>query len=160
MQSVGVEGVELKWPNDVLHSGRKLAGILVDLRGEAEGPTYIVVGVGLNVRLHSGVSGSIDQAWTDLSSITNQSLDRNEIAAFLIHELYKVLADYSNEGMRPYLQEWKKWHAFENRLVRIIQNDNEISGTVCGLDESGALQLDTGEEVITVHSGEVSLRAG
>ena len=160
LQSAGVEGVELKWPNDVLHSGRKLAGILVDLRGEVDGPTHIVVGVGLNVRLHSGISGSIDQAWTDLSSIMNQSIDRNEIAAHLIHELNKVLADYSAEGLPPYFQEWKKWHAFENKTVKIIQNDSEISGTVCGLDESGALQLDTGEEVIKVHSGEVSLRAG
>jgi BirA family biotin operon repressor/biotin-[acetyl-CoA-carboxylase] ligase len=160
LRSVGVEGVELKWPNDVLHGGRKLAGILVDLRGEVDGPTHIVVGVGLNVRLHADTSGAIDQAWTDLSSITSKSIDRNEIAALLIHELGKVLADYSTEGLNPYLQEWKKWHAFENKKVRIIQNEREISGTVCGLDESGALQLDTGEKMIKVHSGEVSLRAG
>jgi len=160
LQSLGVEGVELKWPNDVLYNGRKLAGILVDLRGEVDGPTHIVVGVGLNVRLHAEISGSIDQAWTDLVSILNQPIDRNEIASQLIFELRNVLADYGTEGLQPYLQEWKKWHAFENRQVNIIQNDNEISGTVCGLDDSGALQIDTGEEIIRVHSGEVSLRPG
>jgi BirA family biotin operon repressor/biotin-[acetyl-CoA-carboxylase] ligase len=160
LQSVGIEGVELKWPNDVLFNDQKLAGILVDLRGEVDGPTHIVIGVGLNVRLHEDASAAIDQAWTDLSSISRRPVDRNEIAAHLILELHKMLADFNTEGLNPYLQEWKMFHAFENRIVRIIQNDNEILGKVCGLDESGALQLDTGEEVIKVHSGEVSLRAG
>lgn len=160
LQSAGVEGVELKWPNDVLFNDQKLAGILVDLRGEVDGPTHIVIGVGLNVRLHEDASAAIDQAWTDLSSISRRPVDRNEIAAQLILELHKMLADFNTEGLNPYLQEWKMFHAFENRMVRIIQSDNEILGKVCGLDESGALQLDTGEEVIKVHSGEVSLRAG
>lgn len=160
LQSVGIKGVELKWPNDVLFNDRKLAGILVDLRGEVDGPTHIVIGVGLNVRLHDDVSEAIDQAWTDLSSISRQSVDRNEIAARLILELHRILQDFTTEGLNPYLQEWKMLHAFENRMVRIVQNDNEILGKVCGLDESGALQLDTGREVIKVHSGEVSLRAG
>ena len=160
LRSISVEGVELKWPNDVLHGGRKLAGILVDVRGEVDGPTHIVVGVGLNVRLRRETSAEIDQAWTDLSAITGQPPNRNEIAARLITELRKVLVTFDSHGLDPYFQEWKEWHAFENKKVRIIQNETEILGTVCGLDESGALLLDTSEEIIKVHSGEVSLRAG
>ena len=160
LRSISIEGVELKWPNDVLHGGRKLAGILVDIRGEVDGPTHIVVGVGLNVRLRGETSAEIDQAWTDLSSISGQPLDRNEVAARLITELRQVLATFGTEGLYPYFQEWKKWHAFENRKVRIIQSENEILGTVCGLDEGGALLLDTSDEIIKIHSGEVSLRAG
>lgn len=160
LKSIGVEGVELKWPNDVLHGGRKLAGILVDLRGEVDGPTHIVVGVGLNVRLNEEAAATIDQAWTDIASASGLSMDRNDIAARLVHELHKVLSAYGEQGLNPYLPEWKKWHAFENKKVRVIQNENEIVGTVCGLDESGALKLDTGKNVIKVHSGEVSLRAG
>lgn len=160
LRSISVEGVELKWPNDVLHRGRKLAGILVDIRGEVDGPTHIVVGVGLNIRLHGEASTKIDQAWTDLSSISGQSPDRNDIAARLITELRRVLATFSTQGLNPYFREWKQWHAFENKPVRIIQNESEILGTVCGLDEGGALLLDTSDEIIKVHSGEVSLRAG
>jgi len=160
LRSISVEGVELKWPNDVLHGGRKLAGILVDIRGEVDGPTHIVVGVGLNVRLRGGISAEIDQAWTDLSSIAGDPPDRNEIAVRLITELRRVLVTFDTQGLYPYLQDWKQWHAFENKRVRIIQNEKEILGTVCGLDEEGALLLDTNEEIIKVHSGEVSLRAG
>ena len=160
LQGIGLEGMELKWPNDVLHNGRKLAGILVDLRGEVDGPTTIVVGVGLNVRLHETLSNEIDQDWTDINSITSNPVERNQLAAHLIRELYQVMGEFGTQGLKPYLEEWEKWHAFENRKVRIIHNSNEISGTVCGLDESGALKVDTGSDVIRVHSGEVSLRAG
>ena len=160
LRSISVEGVELKWPNDVLHRGRKLAGILVDIRGEVDGPTHIVVGVGLNIRLHGEASTKIDQAWTDLTSISGLPPDRNDIAARLITELRKVLATFATQGLNPYFGEWKQWHAFENKPVRIIQNESEILGTVCGLDEGGALLLDTSDEIIKIHSGEVSLRAG
>jgi len=160
LKSIGLEGIELKWPNDVLHGGRKLAGVLVDLRGEVDGPTHIVVGVGLNVRLNEEAAETIEQAWTDLVSVSGQPMDRNDIAARLILELHKVLAAYGAQGLSPYLQEWKQWHAFENKKVRILHNESEILGTVCGLDESGALLLDTHSEVIKIHSGEVSLRAG
>ena len=160
LQSIGVDGVQLKWPNDILHGGRKLAGILVDLRGEVDGPTHIVVGVGLNVRLNPVVSSEIDQQWIDLVSIVDTPPGRNDLAARLVAELRNVHVTFADEGLQPYLPEWKKWHAFENRQVKILHNENEIHGTVCGLDESGALLLDTPTEVIKVHSGEVSLRAG
>jgi len=159
LNQLGIESIELKWPNDVLYNGRKLAGTLVDIRGEVDGPTIIVIGVGLNIRLEETSAADIDQAWIDLANITNQSIERNELAANLIRELYNVLGEFDSKGLSSYLAEWKDLHAFENQPVKIIQGDSEITGTVCGLDENGALLLDTGDEVVKVHSGEVSLRA-
>lgn len=159
LQTAGIKGAKLKWPNDVLHDNRKLAGVLVDLRGESEGPTSIVLGVGLNVRLHPVESAKVDQDWTDLVSIHDRPTDRNELAALLILELYKMLTDFAQQGLRPYFDEWEKWHAYENQPVRLIQSGSEIEGTVCGIDDNGALHLDTGNAVIKIHSGEVSLRA-
>lgn len=155
----GIAGVQLKWPNDVLYADRKLAGILVDLRGEAEGPTSVVVGVGLNIRLHDDVARQLDQPWIDLATISDDEVNRNELAVELVSELVGVFAGFSKNGLDPYMDEWRSWHAYENKPVKLLQADREITGTVCGIDRTGALQLNTGTEIISVHSGEVSLRA-
>ena len=150
----------LKWPNDILCDGRKLAGILVDIKGEADGPTDVVLGFGLNVRLGPIEAEEIDQSWTDLADVSSSPVDRNHLAAVLIRELVDALSSYTENGLDPYLSEWEKLHVYANQPVRLLQADREIHGTVCGIDRSGALKLDTGSEILTVHSGEVSLRAG
>lgn len=159
LSRLGYEGIKLKWPNDIIHEGRKLAGLLVDLRGESEGPTRVILGVGLNVRLNKNTADQLDQPWTDLESIGGIVVDRNKIVAEIVRELVSMFSEFGRFGLAPYHKEWSKWHAYEKMPVRLIQLDGEINGTVCGIDGTGALKLDTGTEIITVHSGEVSLRA-
>lgn len=160
LHDFGISGAMVKWPNDILCQGRKLAGILVDIKGEADGPTDVVLGFGLNVRIGSVDADNIDQSWIDLASISSSPIDRNHLAATLIRELVNTLSGFDETGLDPYLPEWEALHVYSNQPVRLLQADREIHGTICGIDASGALKLDTGAEILTVHSGEVSLRAG
>ncbi|MGB0713369.1 MAG: biotin--[acetyl-CoA-carboxylase] ligase, partial [Gammaproteobacteria bacterium] len=83
LEAEGVPGIALKWPNDVLWRRRKLAGLLLEVAGEAQGPSQVVVGLGLNIRLGADQAGGIDQPWVDLDSIARASpgtMGRNRLA--------------------------------------------------------------------------------
>lgn len=160
LHGLGVEGVQLKWPNDLLFGHRKLAGILVDMKGEADGPTELVLGFGLNMKLGAEAAGNVDQPWIDLAGITSQELDRNEAAAAIASGLIDMLADFSDAGLEKYAEDWQRWHAYQDKPVRLYQGKKEILGIARGIDISGALKLDAGDGIQLVHSGEVSLRAG
>src|SRR5690606_22869911 len=66
LQRAGVDGLGVKWPNDVLRHGNKLAGILLEVQGDVTGPCRVVIGIGINVHMPASAGASIDQAYSDL----------------------------------------------------------------------------------------------
>ena len=72
LEAEGLAGVELKWPNDLVHRHLKVGGILVELNGDALGPSTVVVGVGLNVRLPAEVRRNIEQPVSDLTTVAGR----------------------------------------------------------------------------------------
>jgi BirA family transcriptional regulator, biotin operon repressor / biotin---[acetyl-CoA-carboxylase] ligase len=161
LETLGYDDIQLKWPNDVLHRFRKLAGILVELQGEALGPTAAVIGIGLNVRLSSETLENIDQAVVGLAALGDENIDRNRLLAGLLRELHNVLEQYSEEGFAPFREEWESHHAYHERPVRLLRpNGAEILGTVQGVDSDGALLLNRMGVIERVLAGEMRLRAG
>jgi BirA family biotin operon repressor/biotin-[acetyl-CoA-carboxylase] ligase len=157
--SLGGAGLGLKWPNDVLWGERKLAGLLVDVQGEASGPSLVVLGVGINCAVNARAAARIDQPWVDLHTITGEPIDRNRLAALVIRHLHDMFQAYAASGFDGFRREWERLHLFEGRRVRVSQGEHVIDGTVEGVDEIGALQLrDAGGLRHAFHSGEVSLR--
>ncbi len=106
LAKLGVTDIKLKWPNDIYWQGKKLAGILLELVGDAAGECVVVVGLGLNVNLPSSASDEIDQAWIDLQSIVNTKVSRNELVAQLLSSLLPGLSNYETKGFESYLQRW------------------------------------------------------
>lgn len=159
LDAFGVTGVGLKWPNDILFGGRKLAGLLVDLRGEAAGPSFVVLGLGLNVAIAEREAAMIDQPWAALSEILPKPVDRNRLAALLIRHLVGMFRRFEREGFAAFRAEWERHHLFAGQAVRVETALETVSGTVEGIDEHGALCLrDTHGALRRFHSGEVSLR--
>jgi BirA family biotin operon repressor/biotin-[acetyl-CoA-carboxylase] ligase len=143
LRSAGVEGVGLKWPNDILWRGRKLGGILLEVSGEAHGRYAVVVGIGLNMHIPSVRECTIDQAWTDLDHITCGSPpSRNRLIALLLNELFPLLADYPAQGLRAYLGEWRQWHCHAGQKAVLHLGDKLIRGVVAGVSDDGLLVLD------------------
>lgn len=160
LRRLGIDGLGLKWPNDVLWQGRKLGGILLEVSGEAHGRCAVVVGIGLNVRMPQGTAQAIDQAWADLTQATGGGAPpRNRLAGWLIEELLALLADYPERGLSAYLDEWRQWHCHTGRRVVLHIGERAISGVVAGVSEAGLLRLDLGEDGIKEFaSGDVRLR--
>ena len=159
LAAFGVKGAGLKWPNDVLFDGRKLAGLLVDLRGEAAGPSLVVLGLGLNVAIAEREAAMIDQPWAALREILPAPLDRNRLAALLVRHLGGMFRRFEREGFAAFRAEWERHHLFAGQAVCIETALATVSGTVEGIDERGALCVrDTHGALRSFHSGEVSLR--
>ena len=161
LQDYGVSDVGLKWPNDLLWRQRKLAGLLVDIRGEAAGPCSAILGFGLNVHIQAHDAAAIDQPWVDLQSMLQQTIDRNRLAALLIHHFRQMFLRFERDGLAAFRDEWQALHCYTQQRVCLLQGDTQIEGRVQGIDNDGALQiLDDSGVLLRFHSGEVSLRAG
>ena len=159
LATAGARGVALKWPNDVLWRGAKLAGILVELAGDALGPTAAVIGVGLNVRLSEATRARIGQAAADAETACGAALDRNELLARVLVELGGVLEAFGREGFAPLRAEWQRLHAHQGRRVTLLAPDGtRRSGRARGVAEDGAFLRETRTGVKRYHSGEISLR--
>lgn len=163
LSEIGLSEVALKWPNDVYWQGRKLAGVLIEHRGEASGPCRAVVGVGLNVAMSAEQGADIDQAWVSLheamltSGLTAPT--RSALAAVLIGHLVRALTEFEKMGFDAFRQRWAKRDWTHQQPVRIELESSVVEGIAKGLDRDGALRVQVGDEQRRFFSGEVSLRA-
>lgn len=159
LQSAGVDGIKLKWPNDLWWNDAKLGGILIEQRGEAGGACRVVIGLGLNVAMRTATDAQITQNWSTLAeALDGRPPSRSLLAAAVLNRLCSMLERFSSEGFEPFATPWRQRDLVRNRAVRILQDAEEIHGIARGVDESGALLVDVGEERKRILSGDVSLR--
>ena len=159
LDRLGVAGVQLKWPNDLVHAGRKLGGILIELQGDAAGPCAAVIGIGLNLRLPAELRDGIAQAVTDMASIAKRVPSRNHLLGAVLIELEQVLARFSKQGFAALREEWHMHHAHQDKAVRLLLGDGKtVTGTAAGVATDGALLLETERGIERFHGGEISLR--
>lgn len=165
LQQLGAEGIGLKWPNDVHWCRRKLAGLLLEVGGESQGPSYAVVGVGVNLRLTPTDAAGIEQPWVDLAQVfAAQQVpaaarpSRNRAAGLLIGALLAALERYRREGLAPFLTAWQALDAYQGERVELLVGSQRIEGVYLGIDQDGTLRLQRPEGVRRVAAGEVSLR--
>jgi BirA family biotin operon repressor/biotin-[acetyl-CoA-carboxylase] ligase len=159
LEHYGVSEVNLKWPNDILWNRKKLAGLLIELRGEATGPSWVVLGVGINGFVSDADAAAIDQPWADLARITSAPVARNRLAALVLAELHAMCARYARDGLAAFHTDFEARHCYHGERVRLVNGTDEQHGTVTGVDANGALLVrDAKGRVRAFHSGEISLR--
>jgi len=151
----GIAGAGLKWPNDIFANGRKLGGILVEMRGENAGPVDVIVGIGINI--NSAVAIRLaDHEVTDIQALTGRPPSRNRLAASLINELVMMLERYPELEIGSLLQEWRGYDCAQGRNATIHLPDRTCSGRVIGVDDQGLLQMSIDNELQTFTSGQIS----
>lgn len=163
--ALSVCGVDaaLKWPNDVLVGGRKLAGILVEAHVATPVTTVLVVGIGINVLppARSGNGGS-SIAPTDLQTCGATTLDRNVLAARIALALTSRLAAFAIAGFAPARDAWNVADAFGGRPVAIGAaggaDGTDVVGVAHGVDSTGALLVEVDGRMRRIVAGDVSLR--
>ena len=158
LSRAGLKGHKVKWPNDLLLDGRKLCGCLVEVQGDSQGPCHAVLGVGINVHMPASVlTASIGQPWTDINSQL-PGCSRNTLATLVLEELVTGMDLFAGHGFAPFKDAWKQWDGIQGQTIEVDAGKSVVQGTAVGISESGALLLDTGNEILTLYSGEVSLR--
>lgn len=158
LSQLGIMQLGLKWPNDILCQGKKLSGVLIEMRGETHGPYDAVIGIGLNLMMPETGEREIDQPWIALSQMLPALPSRNTLAARLIDLLLEALPQFETHGLQPFLAEWRALDAFRDQAVVVHLGENRVHGIERGIDEQGALLVEVEGKQQRYYSGEISLR--
>lgn len=157
LDEAGIQRLALKWPNDVLLEGRKLAGVLIELQGEMQGPTAAVIGIGLNTRLSHTARVAIGQPAADLAD--HPALSRNALLAGLLRHLHDVLSEFEQQGFTSLREEWQSLHAYQGQPVNLsLPDGSSVAGVVSDIDMDGMLLVNVGGRVRRFSTAEISLR--
>lgn len=156
-----LEQVALKWPNDILVDGKKLGGILIELRAESDGPACVIIGIGLNVALGAALLQTIGEtgvAAIDLVTAGVAQPSRNELVAALVTHVVRGLLAFEQEGLRPFVEEWRTADALRGRQIDVQTLEGVARGLARGIDLHGALVVETPQGVRRFVSGDVTVR--
>ena len=156
LRAVGVSDAGLKWPNDVLVSNKKIAGILLELVGDPADVCHVVLGIGINVNMR--VASEVDQAWTSVFLESGVATNRNELVSKLSDSLRMYLKRHEVSGFSAIQSEWEQNHLWQGREVSLIAGVHQVNGTVMGIDRQGALRMSVNGEEKVFSGGELSLR--
>jgi BirA family biotin operon repressor/biotin-[acetyl-CoA-carboxylase] ligase len=158
LDKLGAQGIQLKWPNDILTEQGKMAGVLIEAHGDMLGPSDVVIGIGLNCTLPPGMAPKIGQPACALDEICAAMPTRNRLLAVLLVELKSVLQKFEYEGFAAFREEWELCHCYQNMPVSLHLGDGQIiTGIARGVSDSGALCLETAQGMRSFNSGEVGV---
>jgi BirA family transcriptional regulator, biotin operon repressor / biotin---[acetyl-CoA-carboxylase] ligase len=163
LRRLGIDGVGLKWPNDLIWQQRKLGGILIEMRGESAGPAQVVIGIGINVRMPGPVRLMLAEQQAALISDVHEIMRertpaRNALIAMLVEEVTKMLQTFGAKGFEPFAAEWRRLDTLADAPVRVMSGSETTFGRARGVDLNGTLLVDVDGELRRFASGEVSLR--
>ena len=164
----GLQRIDLKWPNDVLLDGRKLAGILIELV-RAVPPVEVVVGIGVNVGGAERLAERVDQSIADVREQIGRP-SRNELLARILDHLLAACRRFDAAGFEPFRDEWNDAHRYRGTYVVVTPDDvgtgaagkpaqDPFAGKVLDVENDGALRIETAEGIRAFTGGDVSLRA-
>ena len=149
--------VALKWPNDVLKDGDKLAGILVETQTAADGAAWAIVGIGLNLVMPDDLERRIGRAVAAVPWLAR--MDRDALMAAILDALAEALAQFASKGFGAFAARWNRLHAYQGQAVTILDRGAVLhEGLAAGVDDAGRLLLDTADGRIAIVAGDVSLR--
>ena len=169
LHQLGADEVGIKWPNDILWQGHKLAGLLLETRYETG--YDVVMGIGINVKMPFLDTTTIEQPWVDLTTVLGRPISRNLLAAELIEQCLQTLITYPDTGLSTFQADWHHFDLTYGQIIKLNlppvtdsffrpnkQQKSTISGIAYGIDEEGALLLKVGDDWQRYKVGEVSLR--
>ncbi|NOR72625.1 MAG: biotin--[acetyl-CoA-carboxylase] ligase, partial [Mariprofundaceae bacterium] len=153
-----VPGIGIKWPNDIMHNGAKIAGILTEMRGEPGQVHAVVIGIGVNIRRPAkGWPEEITQKVSDLSTASGRDLNRLDAAVAIIRAMESDYREYSANGFAPIREAWWQAHTASGHRVRAHGSDGYVEGIAEALDDDGALLLRVGGQLQRFIAGDIEL---
>ena len=158
---MGVEGVGIKWPNDVLIHGRKVCGILCEMSVSLEGIDYAILGMGINVSTDpDSFPEEFREVACSLTSSTGKDFSRRDVWVAILKHLETLVKQLWSGDRAGILEAWREGAVTPGQAVDMhLADGSVVSGTAVGLTEEGALTVDLDDGTRRIfHSGEVSLR--
>jgi len=125
----------VKWPNDILVNGKKIAGLLSEMEAESDRITYLNVGLGINVNNDPTIS---EPGASSLKNILGKEISRKQLLSEFLDRYEHRL---TNRSLDSVVSEWKTYAATLNRRVKVVTNHEVSEGLAVDVDENGALIL-------------------
>ncbi len=150
--------LSLKWPNDPLHDGRKLGGVLIESRSLADGRFSFAIGFGINVFMQADELRSIAQPATSLNQISSRSLDRSALLATAIDAVSRAIREFDIAAVPGLIQAFSRYDAYHDQPVSLLAGEQRIDGVSRGITDDGRLKLQTGQGIESFAPAEISLR--
>ena len=156
LRELGFKDVSLKWPNDLLHKGKKLGGILTELTSQHAENYVFNIGIGINYDLGSDLNSMEQNLFppTDLMKIYDGTyISRTEISGILAKTIIESLKKFNHKSMQESFKSWPELDALHQKEVKIIDDDRSFNGKNMGIDDTGALLLDESEVIKKIYNG-------
>jgi len=159
LNSLGVEGLKIKWPNDVYWDDKKLAGILIESTKMQENSVEMIIGIGININMPKTDATAIDQAWVDLNGITGNDMCRNSVIAKIIDQLIRNINKYRQYGLQIFMSQWQELdYLFQKDIILKSPDGKEQTGNMIGINERGELLMNIDNQIQCIHAGDISVR--
>ena len=159
LESYCPDRIKLKWPNDVLIDGKKVCGILSQIKTAASEVDFIVLGIGINVNIsYSQFPKEICNLATSLAIETGREISRQELIISLYENLGKWYKHLMQDGFGRVKEKWLSMSPMIGELVQVMFQEEAVSGKAIGIDEDGSLiLLATGNKELKVSAGDATI---
>lgn len=148
---------KIKWPNDILFNGKKLAGILTEMKADCDSIDFIIIGAGVNLNsTPDDYPDSIKDIAVSLKEITGNKTDRVEFLNSFLLSFENVYSEFLNGGFGNILSRWTERSSIINQKIKVTDHDDIFTGTVTGVTQDGNLLVYTGKETRQVNSGDIN----
>lgn len=155
LKAHGVGAIGVKWPNDLWVAGHKCGGILVELQGDPTGHCRAIIGVGLNLHTPAVFAAQIDQPYADLRLV---GLDASLSRSLLASRVARAVAQAALEENDDWLAGYAALDCLLGKSVEVFGAGIHQAGVACGVEPTGELKLETERGVVSLRSGEISVR--
>jgi len=159
LRQLGIDEIALKWPNDIVALDSKLGGILTEVQSGKGAGTTIVAGVGLNMHLPEQVDFGAESDWSrsavDLHSIKPDMPDRELLAGTLIDHLFRMFGKFDEKGLAGFVEDWQRYDWLRDREITVDLPDKQLTGIAVGIDDDGALLIESKGSRLRVISGSI-----
>ena len=149
LEDLGVSGLQLKWPNDLVVNDNKLGGILTEAQQQANGSVTVVTGIGINMVLPTAMSAGDGSEWAtgivDLASVMDEIPTSDSVIGTLIEHLLKTFVEFEVSGFGPYEQRWQSRDWLLGRDIVVDSGGERIRGTGAGVANDGSLLVATSD---------------
>ncbi|MBA4602577.1 biotin--[acetyl-CoA-carboxylase] ligase [Thermoactinomyces mirandus] len=150
--------VQIKWPNDLLINGKKVCGILTELRGEYDQIHYVITGIGMNVNVsESDFPVELRKIGTSLAIETGRTIHRASLLATILKELEQTYFIYLQEGFSAIREKWEQGAAMLGKIITARTAQGSVTGVAERINEQGALLIRTSTGIVPVYSAEIDL---
>lgn len=159
LAQLAVQGVSLKWPNDIVALDGKLGGILTEVQAGGSDNATVVTGLGINVDIGERVDFGVESDWAhepvDLKSLVGKPPARELLAGTLINHLFLAFRRFDEYGLEGFMDEWRRHDWLRGKEIVVDMPDCQVAGIAAGVDDSGVLLVETPEGKVPVISGSI-----